>query len=1712
MSSTFIKINPSGTYLNDTVNDPTASPTRLTLIDVGATAGSWLVLKSSGDYQPGLGSPDTGSTILACFVDSLGQRVAPEAYIGYYSTMQSSGLVTDVSQDFRLGGSGYTQVLVPSSAVALLLTPNDSFFGDNTDPDNDFGVWAQVRDSSVDGSRDDQLFGSAGADTLLGLAGNDLFKAGPGNDSLVGGTGNDTFYISEGQDTVDGGLQMRWPWIPSTYGDNDTLDTSGFGSVSINLSARTVTLPGQLGMTQYRGIENIYGSEQSDLVTGRLSEGPNQGDGSGLFMFLRGGSDIIRLTPTVDPAPWMDGPNISYGWSQTGVSLAFDDDGHTGRVRYGASGSQAAGVDLIDYFSIISDSPFSDVFDLTKQRYNAQGYITNTETNVSFFTVLYYRGGNDTVIGNGDTNLHFGSINGTLNGEGVTVDLTSGVVNLNQLTYNGVPLGEVTFSGVRGVTGTSFDDVLLGGINDKFETFRGQGGNDTIDGRSGFDRADYRVSTEGVTVHMAEGIAHSPSQGVDILRSIEEIVGSHFDDVYDARGYSGNPSSGTANISSYSYGFNSFHPMGGDDILYGNGASRISYEQAMVGVRIDLATGVADALNPLDKGQAGYNTVGHDLFSGVAEARGSAYADLLLGGGPGRQNGGLPVEYLMGSAGNDTIDGGEGWDVAQYQSSPNAIVVDLTRSSAQVQDGWGDVDTLRNIEEIQASHYNDRLTGNDQDNTFQSMMGFDTIDGGAGYDELNYNSAYGGVTVRLSGWVGGSDSLPAGYSGSALKPDGEIDIFRGIEGVEGSPDADLIVGDGSNNRLDGRGGNDTLDGGLGVDWVEYNQAVSQGVHVDLSAGMAWQDGFGSQDSLLGIENVLGGYGNDSLFGDDGPNWLMGGAGADYLQGGAGNDTLDGGLFLDRNRGSDRNTISYRTSTAPIDLDLSGITGDGSTGQGTASDGMGGIDVIRNASFFIGSAYNDRMTGSSAYVNEEFEGGLGNDTILGGAISDLYGRSAQNRVSYRSATGAVTVDLAAGVSDGPDGQDVLGQINAVWGSNHSDQLFGSNVTDYNEYFFASAGDDTIDGRGGRDFVRYDWRPAAVVVDLSRNIAVHDGDGGSDTLLNIEGVMGSNFDDQLVGGATINGSALTDGYEYFQGNAGNDTIDGGAGWDVISYVSSTSGVEVALNAGGVGYAQDGLGGLDVLRNVEAVRGSVHDDLLHSSSHYSYWIDGFFESFEGLEGNDTLDGSAGQGALRADYSSSPSGVQVDLLQGQALDGFGGHDTLISVGGVRGSAFNDLVIGNAWRNVLTGEAGNDTLRGGEGNDSFTGGAGDDLIDGGSGVDVARYDLPRSAFAISVVRDGQVLVSDLTPGRSGNDVLTSVEALQFSDQTVQVSDLSPGLSGIAYSWKSHTLLSGVRVVASDLESSRMDNDQALDLRAAGYNAATGQLSVEVWLNPVSSTDSFMFSADSLAASGVTFTGALGSDWQVLSNLENGKMTVGGFNFTAGITSATKVGTLVFSYTGSPTSTEVHVSDIILGDTLYADRYMGLAEQTTGQDGTYNFVNLSQGSYALTATRSASDGTLGVTSADALATLKIAVGLNPNSGGLKLSPYQIMAADVNRDGLVTPSDALNVLKMAIKYPGAPAAQWLFVNETQDFWDEANSRFTLTKNNANWNAGLTLDLAQSDKCNLVGVLLGDVNGSWVAPSGSLDLDDLDPSYFRQLATLIGVPTDQWGVAA
>jgi Ca2+-binding RTX toxin-like protein len=70
-----------------------------------------------------------------------------------------------------------------------------------------------------------------------------------------------------------------------------------------------------------------------------------------------------------------------------------------------------------------------------------------------------------------------------------------------------------------------------------------------------------------------------------------------------------------------------------------------------------------------------------------------------------------------------------------------------------------------------------------------------------------------------------------------------------------------------------------------------------------------------EDTLTGIENVVGGSGNDILTGDAGANALDGGLGNDTLTGGGGNDTLTGGLGTDTLTGGAGNDTFVFTTPA-----------------------------------------------------------------------------------------------------------------------------------------------------------------------------------------------------------------------------------------------------------------------------------------------------------------------------------------------------------------------------------------------------------------------------------------------------------------------------------------------------------------------------------------------------------------------------------------------------------------------------------------------------------------------------------------------------------------------------------------------------------------------------------------------------------------------------
>ncbi|HWI81046.1 calcium-binding protein [Ramlibacter sp.] len=756
-----------------------------------------------------------------------------------------------------------------------------------------------------------------------------------------------------------------------------------------------------------------------------------------------------------------------------------------------------------------------------------------------------------------------------------------------------------------------------------------------------------------------------------------------------------------------------------------------------------------------------------DFLTGTSSAdqlRGGAGNDTLLGAaGDDLLEGGPGDDWLQGGSGSDSLDGGAGLgDTADYSDAPGAVGVNLWWN---VQTGDAAGDSLTNIEHLTGSAFDDALFGNEFGNSIAGGAGNDTIYGLSGNDTLSGGTG----SDWLDGGSGAADF--ASYADATAAVDADLgigsatggagsDTLVNIEGLIGSAFGDRLNGDDWDNILRGGAGNDTLNGGagddviaggsgddaiqggIGSDTADYSVAGSaSGVVVDLVAGAA--SGGAGSDTLGGIENVVGSGFGDAITGNAGPNFLDGRAGDDLLTGGAGrdsfvggegNDSIDGGAILDRVTYSDLNSVSYAASTAGVQIDLA---------AGIGTDGLGGVDSLANINAVIGSAFGDTLLGSSdATLFELFEGGLGNDSIDGGALDPVLQRNS-NQVTYAAAIGAVSVDLAAGTASGAAGADTLLHINQVIGSSFADTLLGSDSA-MPELFEGGMGNDTIDGRGGLDLVRYEAAIAGVKVDLAAGTA-KDGLAGTDTLLGIEGIQGSRYNDVLAGGNAANGAGALDGLELFTGNAGNDTIDGGAGYDVADYLTSTSGVMVTLGGAGQGSAADGWGGVDVLISIEGVRGSAYNDWLTGSD------TGAVETFEGGAGNDTIDGRAGLDIV--DYRFAPSGTSVDLEAGTALDGYGARDMLSNIEDVRGSTFADLITGTRTANRIEG------------------GAGDDTIDGGAGFDTAVFSGPQAAYTI--VRRG---VSVTVTGPDGADTLSNVETLSFSDGDLVL--WGPGLHG----------------------------------------------------------------------------------------------------------------------------------------------------------------------------------------------------------------------------------------------------------------------------------------------------------------------------------------------
>jgi hypothetical protein len=112
---------------------------------------------------------------------------------------------------------------------------------------------------------------------------------------------------------------------------------------------------------------------------------------------------------------------------------------------------------------------------------------------------------------------------------------------------------------------------------------------------------------------------------------------------------------------------------------------------------------------------------------------------------------------------------------------------------------------------------------------------------------------------------------------------------------------------------------------------------------------------------------------------------------------------------------------------------------------------------------------------------------------------------------------------------------------------------------------------------------------------------------------------------------------------------------------------------------------------------------------------------------------------------------------------------------------------------------------------------------------------------------------------------------------------------------------------------------------------------------------------------------------------------------------------------------------------------------------------------------------------DAISILKMIVGLSVNSNAAPLSPYQAVAADFDQSGSVDLTDAIGVLKMVVGL-NAPAPTWKYFDDVK-----LASAYNATQSLSHkaWSAGAVMDAASTadQSVKLVGVLTGDVDGSW-----------------------------------
>ena len=880
-----------------------------------------------------------------------------------------------------------------------------------------------------------------------------------------------------------------------------------------------------------------------------------------------------------------------------------------------------------------------------------------------------------------------------------------------------------TGGGTDTLLGDNNNNVLNGGGGNDF--LMGRGGNDTLIGGGGNDTVSYTYATNGVTVDLQAGTAVVTSSDHDTIQTVENIIGSDYNDTL----------LGDANVNNIQGGLGDdlLNGRTGNDVIDGGaGNNTIAFSNQTSGVTLTLQ----------NAGNSTATSVGGDTItlSNIQNITGSAYNDVLTGNN---------VDNIIRSGGgNDTLDGGTGAaDVLSYDDQAAAVTADLGAGTV-VKSGGSD--TFSNFDIFTATSYNDTIIGG-------ALIS--VINGGAGTDTLSYQNTGGAVTVNL---------VTQTTTGALTN------TFTSIENVTGGGGNDTLTGDSGNNVMSGGNGNDTifasggvdtLNGDAGTDTANFtplpglimaylgtaslvvsddpNNVVDPitglRVGVNPQTGLEQNPGpyYNDYSTLTGIETIVGSNFNDV-----------------FVSG-----TTNRTLSLDGGAGTD--WASFATETNAVTANLSS----------TATGSFGTYTFLNNSiENLVGGSGNDILTGTSGdnliygnAGNDTFNPNGGNDTLFGGLGTDT--------ATFNSYAAAVTVDLAAlTVTDASAGVTTLNSIETIVGTTHDDTfLSGLSIANF-----------TLDGGVGTDTISFAPLQAAVTVNLTTNTATV-GLGSSYTLSNFENIIGGGLSDSLTGSAGNNIISGGGGNDFFYGSLGTDILDGGSGTDYYAYGAPFGNPFTASLGAADILITDGATYNTTLRSIEWIGGTSGNDTFNSGAvARSLTLNGEGGTDTLSFATETTSVTASLGSIASGYQGSATGAfgnySLWYEQIENLTGGSGNDTLTGTGFDTYSNGNNVIIGGGGNDIIRGLGGNDTIDGGLGTDTATFSEAVGNISVNLGAMTVSYTDPNNHGSSSTLTSIETIVTGsgndyFTVGGVGQtltlDAGTGTDTIDFSSQNV---------------------------------------------------------------------------------------------------------------------------------------------------------------------------------------------------------------------------------------------------------------------------------------------------------------------------------------------------------